>query len=310
MEIHQLRYFCAAARTGNFTRAAEQEHVAQPSLSQQILKLEDELGVPLFDRLGRKVRLTHSGEAFLLRAQRILHDLAEAKTEIQDMAGGHKGSLTLGAIPTIAPYFLPDRLAQFAKQHPMIEVNVIEETTAVLLNHLHEGKIDLAVVALPVAGDELTCRELDREPLYVVLHETHPLATKRSIVLREIEQEPFLLLKDGHCFRDTAISACHRARLRPNVVFESGHFATILAMVSAGMGVSIVPEMAVEKRAGCQFVRLSDERSYRRIGVAVLKSHFQSQSQHALIEVLQSGCNSSRCAPLPHPGSRSTLKTA
>lgn len=288
MELHQLRYFCAVARSGNFTRAAEQEHVAQPSLSQQILKLEDELGTKLFDRLGRRAMLTQFGEAFLLRVQRILRDISEAKSEIQELAGGNKGTLVLGTIPTIAPYFLPPRLALFTKKYPHIQVSVVEDITSVLLTRLHEGKIDILLVALPVAGDGLVCTELKREPLYVVAQENHPLAKRRSILLREIQGEPFILLKDGHCFRETAVAACRRARLRPNVVFESGQFATILAMVSAGMGVSVVPEMAVEARAGCRFLRLADDRSYRRIGLVHLKNHFETHSQRALVQYLKS----------------------
>jgi LysR family transcriptional regulator, hydrogen peroxide-inducible genes activator len=288
MELHQLRYFCAVARTGNFTRAAEQEHVAQPSLSQQILKLEDELGAKLLDRLGRKATLTQFGEAFLLRVQRILRDLNEAKSEIQELAGGNKGTLVLGTIPTIAPYFLPTRLAFFAKKYPHIQVSVVEDITSVLLTRLHDGKIDLLLIALPLLGDGLICTELKREPLYVVAPESHPLARKKSILLCEIQNDPFILLKDGHCFRDTAVAACRRARVRPNVVFESGHFATILAMVSAGMGLSIVPEMAIENRAGCRFLKLGDDRSYRKIGLVHLKNHFQTHSQRALVEYLKS----------------------
>jgi LysR family hydrogen peroxide-inducible transcriptional activator len=287
LELHQLRYFCAVARTGNFTRAAEQEHVAQPSLSQQILKLEDELGSRLFDRLGRKASLTQCGESFLLRAQRVLNEVTEARKEIQEMAGGNSGKIVLGTIPTIAPYFLPGRLSSFAKHYPAVQVSVVEEITSVLIARLHEGKIDLAVLALPVSGDELVSSELMREPLYVVLPEKHRLARKRAMELREIEDEPFLLLKDGHCFRDTAIAACRRTRIRPNVVFESGHFSTILAMVATGMGVSIVPEMAIERRPGCRFLRIDDERSVRRIGLVYLKNHFQTHVQRVLLQHLQ-----------------------
>ena len=118
MQIHQLRYFCAVARTGSFTRAAQQEHLAQPSLSQQIRKLEDELGTPLFDRLGRTVRLTQMGEVFLPRAEAIMHQVADAKLQIQEMAGTEQGKLAIGAIPTIAPYLLPGYLASFSRNFP------------------------------------------------------------------------------------------------------------------------------------------------------------------------------------------------
>jgi LysR family hydrogen peroxide-inducible transcriptional activator len=182
----------------------------------------------------------------------------------------------------------------FTKQYPHIQVSVVEEITAVLLTRLHEGKIDLLLVALPVAGDGLVCTELHREPLYVVAPAEHPLAKKKSVFLREIQNHPFILLKDGHCFRDTAVAACRRARIRPNVVFESGHFATILAMVSAGMGFSVVPEMAIEKRPGCSFLRLSDDRSYRKIGLVHLKNHFQTHSHRALVEYLKRETDASR----------------
>src|SRR6202171_321624 len=127
MELHQLRYFRAVARTGNFTRAAEQEHVAQPSLSQQIRKLEDELGSRLFDRLGRSVRLTSFGETFLPRAEAILRQLADAKQEIEEMAGVERGKVVVGSIPTVAPYFLPGCLASFSRKFPDIQVSVVEE---------------------------------------------------------------------------------------------------------------------------------------------------------------------------------------
>src|SRR2546423_4660003 len=137
MEIHQLRYFCAVASHSSFTRAAAAEHVAQPSLSQQILKLEDELGARLFDRLPKSVRLTQFGKAFLVRAEKILREIDETKTQIQEMAGTEKGEVAIGAIPTIAPYFLPYALSSFAANHPGIVINVIEEITPVLLQSLH-----------------------------------------------------------------------------------------------------------------------------------------------------------------------------
>ena len=235
MELHQLRYFCAVARTGNFTRAAEAEHVAQPSLSQQILKLEDELGARLFNRFSRSAKLTQFGAAFLPRAEAILRQTGEAKTQIQEMAGADKGRVVIGAIPTIAPYFLPPALASFTRQHPGITVNVVEDMTAALLEKLHEGRIDVALLVLPIPGEGLACEELLREPMFAVLPDKHRLAGSKKIDLRQMGGESFLLLKEGHCFRENTVSACRRSKLQPNVVFESGQFSTILAMVAAGM---------------------------------------------------------------------------
>lgn len=287
MEIHQLRYFCAVAKAGSFTRAAEHQHVAQPSLSQQVRKLEDELGARLFDRLGRAVRLTSFGQTFLPRADAILREVSDAKHEIEEMAGMECGRIVVGSIPTIAPYFLPNRLASFALNFPEVEVSVVEEVTSVLLERLQETTIDMAVMALPVPKRHFVCRELLRERLFLVVPRTHRLASMPRAHLQQIENDSFLLLREGHCFRETTLSACSRARLKPKVVFESGQFATILAMVAANTGVSVVPQMAVERREGCCFVPIADDGAYRRVGVVELRQHFHSRAQRAFVRYLQ-----------------------
>src|SRR5690348_8417731 len=178
MQIHQLRYFCAVAKAGSFTRAAAHEHVAQPSLSQQVRKLEDEFGTRLLDRLGRTVRLTSFGQTFLLRAEAILREVSDAKHEIEEMTGMERGRIVVGAIPTIAPYFLPNRLASFAEKFPTVQVSVVEEITPVLLERLQEATIDMALLALPVPRHHhFVCQELLREPLYLVVPRNHRLAS-------------------------------------------------------------------------------------------------------------------------------------
>jgi LysR family hydrogen peroxide-inducible transcriptional activator len=287
MRIHQIRYFCAVAKTGNFTRAAEHEHIAQPSLSQQVGKLEDELGARLFDRLGRTVRLTSFGQTFLPRADAILREVNDAKHEIEEMAGMECGRIVVGAIPTIAPYFLPNRLASFALKFPEVQVSVVEEVTPVLLERLQEATIDMALMALPIPRDHFVWQELLREPLYLVVPRNHRLASKPRVHLKQIENDSFLLLKEGHCFRENTLSVCGRARLKPNVVFESGQFSTILAMVAANVGVSLVPQMAVERRPGCCFIPIAGYEAYRRVGVVQLRQHFHSRAQRAFLRLLQ-----------------------
>jgi LysR family transcriptional regulator, hydrogen peroxide-inducible genes activator len=283
MEIHQLRYFCAVVRHGTFTRASEAQHVTQPSLSQQILKLEAELGAPLFDRMPRLAKLTVFGKAFLPKAERILRDLEDAKTEMLEMTGEEKGSVVLGVIPTIAAYLLPTILSSFSTQHPLVKIQVIEEITPLILERLHEGTADMAIVALPVQGAELETTELFSERFFAVLPEDHPRAKQKSIRLANLRDEPFLLLKEGHCFRDGLIAACRESRIRPSVAFESGQFSTILAMVSAGMGVSAVPAMAVQPVPECRFIPITGKRSMRTIGIVRLRHHFETRAQQALM---------------------------
>ena len=290
MEVHQLRYFCAVARHGTFTRASEVEHVAQPSLSQQILKLEAELGARLFDRLPRTAKLTVFGRAFLPKAERILRELKEAKTELREMSGNERGEVVVGIIPTIAAYLLPRLLNDFSARHPLVTIKVFEDITPTLLQRLHEGTIDLAVAALPIVGNELNSVALFEEKFYAVLPEDHRLASRASINLSELNREPFLLLKEGHCFRDNLITACQKSRMSPSVVFESGQFATILAMVSAGLGVSAVPAMAVQPHPGCRFIPISGKHSTRVVGLVTSRYHYQSRVQRLLIKQMRDAC--------------------
>jgi LysR family transcriptional regulator, hydrogen peroxide-inducible genes activator len=286
MELHQLRYFCAVAESGSFSRAAEHSHVSQPSLSQQILKLEAELGARLFDRLGRSVRLTEVGKAFLPRARAVLRELEAARGDVVERKDSISGQVTVGVIPTVAPYFLPPVLAAFSERFAESAVIVVEEITPVLLERLRAGAIDIAVLALPVRGHEFESLPLLTEPLFAALPRKHPLARRSTIALRDLRKEPFLLLRDGHCFRENAVAACDRARVSPRVVFESGQFSSLLGLVGAGVGVSLVPAMAVDRRSQVRFVRISDPPATRTIGALTLRGRSLSRAHHAFLSSL------------------------
>jgi LysR family transcriptional regulator, hydrogen peroxide-inducible genes activator len=287
MEIHQLRYFCAVAETSSFSRAAVQTHVSQPSLSQQILKLEDELGARLFDRLGRSVRLTELGKTFLPRARAVLRELEAAKGDVDERKDSVGGSICIGVIPTIAPYLLPPHLTFFTRQFPQARLAVVEEITPVLLERLRASSVDIAILALPIRGTEFETFPLLTERLFAALPKTHKLARHRSLSLKDLRAEPFLLLRDGHCFRDTAIAACDRARLNPQIIFESGQFSSILSMVGTGMGISIVPEMAIDKRQACRYVRIADSAAKRTIGAVVLRGRSLTRVHLAFLSRLR-----------------------
>ncbi len=293
MELHQLRYFCAIVDSGSFSRAAAQTHVSQPSLSQQIAKLEEELGVRLFDRLGRSVRLTSSGHTFMPRARAILRELETARGEVREGSASLTGTVTVGVIPTVAPYLLPPLLASFAKKYPHARVSVVEDITPLLLERVKAGVVDVALLALPVRGPQFESTAILSERMYAALPARHPLAKEQALSLEALEREPFLLLRDGHCFRDAAMAACQRARMDPQIVFESGQFSSILSMVAAGQGVSMVPEMAIERgkggkgsRTGCQFVPIADEEAARTIGVVKLKARSLTRLQELFVQHL------------------------
>jgi len=284
MEFHQLRYVCAIAETGSFSRAAERCHVAQPSLSQQVLKLEEDLGAKLFDRLGRSVRLTEAGRAFLPHARSILHQMEAARTGVEDKRTDVRGSVTVGVIPTIAPYLMPQSVAAFSKKYPDAKLRILEETTPVLVEGLRNLSIDVAILALPLRHKEFQMYPLRTEPLYAALARDHPRAGAKNLSLRELRGEQFVMLRDGHCFRDLSIAACTRAKVNPRIAFESGQFSSLLGMVAAGVGVSLVPEMALDKNARCSYVRISDAQASRTIVAAVLRSRSFNRVQQAFLE--------------------------
>src|SRR5579863_6802765 len=283
MEIQQLRYVCAVADTGNFSRAAERCQVAQPSLSQQILKLEEDLGAKLFDRLGRSVRVTEAGRAFIPRARAILEQMDQARSSVAANDADLRGSVAVGAIPTVAPYLMPAYTAAFAKKYPDAKLRIVEETTSVLVEGLRNLSIDVAILALPLRHKDLELFPIRTEPLFVVMSRDHPRASAKSLSLKELRGESFVMLRDGHCFRDLSIATCTRARITPNIVFESGQFSSLLGMVAAGVGVSLVPEMAIDRSVACRYVRLSDPQATRTIVTAVLHGRSFNRVQQAFV---------------------------
>ena len=207
MEFHQLRYVCAVAETGSFSRAAERCQIAQPSLSQQVLKLEEDLGAKLFDRLGRSVRLTEAGRAFLPHARSILSQMESARSSVADTCADVRGSVAVGAIPTIGPYLMPRYTTAFARKYPEAKLRIVEDTTPVLVEGLLALSIDVAILALPLRHKDLELFPLRTEPLFAVLPRDHPRAGSESLALRDLRGESFVMLRDGHCFRDLSIAA-------------------------------------------------------------------------------------------------------
>jgi LysR family hydrogen peroxide-inducible transcriptional activator len=276
MELNQLRYFCAVAHTGSFTKAAEQEGVAQPSLSQQIRKLEQEIGSPLFERLGRHNRLTPYGETLLPEAEAILRQVAEAEFRLTGLKQGVQGRLRVGAIPTILPYWLAPRIGGFLERFPEVDLHLTEDTTQRLIEALQSGELDAAVVSLPIQSPDIVCSELFREGLCLLVPPDHSLAEAEVVRLKELGSERMLLLREGHCLRDDVLTACTRARAEFVSVFETDQIASIFPLVANGFGVSLIPAMAASQAVGCKIVTL-ERASFRRIGYMRAGHHFVSR---------------------------------
>jgi LysR family transcriptional regulator, hydrogen peroxide-inducible genes activator len=313
MEIHQLRYFLAVARLRSFTRAAEHEHVAQPSLSQQIRKLEDELGARLFNRLGRAITLTPFGERLEQRARRVLAELEGARQEVDEMLGLHRGSVSLGAIPTLAPYLLPPVLAGFGRDYPGISVSMREGLTGSLLAEVSAGELDLALLRLPVRGSEYISEPLVREGMLLAVPRRHRLSRRPGpVTLDDLSEERFLLLKDGHCFRDDVLQICKRCRVNPNVVFEGGQFDTLVAMVATGAGVTLLPEMARRhyQHSGVGLLDFVPPCPTRTIGLVRVKDQFLTPATRVFIEHLRRTCAGACSSPGTSPARGGSHATA
>jgi LysR family hydrogen peroxide-inducible transcriptional activator len=254
MDLDQLRYFLRVAERQNFTRAAEDLGISQPALSRSIQKLEEEFGQPVFERKARSVSLTDAGTLLQARAQQVLTILEDTKAEITD--DGQSGRLRVGAIPTVAPYFLPKVLRQFSKEFPKATLIVQENTTDALLKSCTQGEIDLAIVALPIPAKYLEVEELFEEELLLVLPPDHPLVEKEKIRLADVEPFPFVLLDEAHCLSDTIVSFCRQRSFQPVSVERTSQLAMVQELVSLSHGVSMIPALARQ-------LDQSDRRVYR-----------------------------------------------
>lgn len=288
MEIHQLRYFVAVAELENFTRAAEQCHVTQPSLSQQIAKLERELGTRLLDRLGRSVVLTDSGKELLPRARRILKEVDSAEGWFKQPEGPEVVSLRLGALPTIAPFLLPQIICHFREDQPQVSLTIVEDYTDHLLARLLKGTLDVAIMALPIEDQRLEVEPLFRESLLVAMPPSHPLAEKPSVSFNQVRQEAFVLLHEVHCLGEQILGFCRQQEFQPHVVCESAQISTIQEMIRMGLGISLLPEMAVDPDDETIVYRpLRKFQPYRTICAAWNRHRTVTAPQSGLLEILR-----------------------
>ncbi|MBV9490728.1 MAG: LysR family transcriptional regulator [Verrucomicrobia bacterium] len=287
MEVHQFRYLVAVAEEGSFSRAADRMRVAQPSLSQQIQKLEAELGQPLFDRLPRGVMPTEAGRKLLPFARRILTELAEARRSVDECRGEPSGTVAVGIIPTIAPFVLRPVLSALAAEHPRLAVSVVEGVTEYVVRALEDGEVDLALVSTCRDGAAVHRELLTRERLVLAVSQSHRLARLRSVSWPELQEQSFLLLHESHCLSQQIGRWCQQHGIAVKATVSAVQLSTVLAMVAAGQGVSLMPAMAVphEHGGGCAFVPLADPSVEREINIVYSPARFRSKAANAFAAV-------------------------
>ncbi len=244
MNLRDLRYLVALADTRHFGQAAERCHVSQPTLSAQIRKLENYLGVELIERQPRRISLTDMGEKVVARARRLLEEADEIQALTRKEGDPLSGKLKVALIPTIGPYLLPLVARKLHKQLPKLKLMLYEYQTGTLLEKLHHGEIDLGILALPVEPDGLESQKLYDEEFLLALPSNHPLTKKQKVKIEDLPGETLLLLEDGHCLRDQALAVCSRVDVRESQDYRATSLETLRQMVAAGLGVTLLPTLA------------------------------------------------------------------
>lgn len=274
LTLKQLRYFDALAQHRHFGRAADACAISQPALSLQIKELESMIGAPLVERRARDIDLTPLGQDVLEKAREILLSVEELDDLVRASKGPLAGRLRFGIIPTVAPYFLPTIISALSKRFPELDLNLREAITDSLIDDLQEGRIDLAVVALPISEPKLTEFALFEED-FVLVRTAQDSGTPVPSA-KDLQTMRLLLLEEGHCFRDQALSFCQIDKVRPGAMMEGSSLSTLVQMVSAGMGITLIPDMAVDleaRSAAVSIAQFPEPRPKRTIGMVWRKTN-------------------------------------
>ena len=246
VSLRALGYLVALAETRHFGKAAERCFVSQPTLSAQIKKLEDQLGVQLVER-GHQAMLTDIGERIVERARRVLDEAREIEELARNFQDPLAGELRVGLIPTVGPYLLPHIAAPLHQRFARLKLLLLEHQTHPLVDLIRSGDIDVGIMALPVPGERLLTRVLYEEPFVVATPDDHALAKKRRLDVGELDGEDLLLLEDGHCLRDQALEVCRLAKVRETPDFRATSLETLRQMVASGVGITLLPRLAADR---------------------------------------------------------------
>ncbi len=288
MKLRHLSYFIAVAEQLSFSKAAEGLRVAQPAISQQIRALERELGAQLFDRVGKRVSLTEAGRALLPHARQIIAAVEAAENEVHERNSLTRGTASLGAPPTVSTHLLPDQLLRFKRKHPGLEVTLREAGTETLLQLIEVGQLDLAIVAADRLPDIVESVPLLEEEYVLAVSAQHPLrrAARKMVRLADLAAEAFILFPEGYRLREVTLSACRRAGFEPKVALDGGAMQSALEFVAAGLGVALMPELALEGRKDIHALSISDQSLRRTLGLVWRKGRYLSPAARALREFL------------------------
>jgi LysR family transcriptional regulator, hydrogen peroxide-inducible genes activator len=294
VELRQLQYTLQIAAERNFSRAADKLHIAQPSLSQQLSKLEKELGVLLFQRNTSSVELTHAGEKFVEQAQAIIDAVELLRQEMSDISQLRTGRVVVGSMPITGAHLLPHVLPVFKSKYAEVEITLLEDSSMNLEKLTASGQTDLSLLSLPLEIPTLAYEVLGEERIDLAVPPEHPLAARSALGIRtslhELKNEPFIVLKEGQGFRKMTVELCREAGFEPQIVFESNNMETVQSLVATGMGVTLVPHF-IARAPRSEFVPvylpLADPVPSRTLVVAYRRGRYLSRAAEAFIETFK-----------------------
>lgn len=286
MNLQSFHYLLALKNHGGFHRAADACHISQPALSIQIRKMEEELGAQLVERGHKGLLFTPAGEEVLEHARQIVQQVEEIQTMAALWQDPYAGSLSLGAFPTLAPYYLPEIIDHFVDAYPNLQVNLVEEKTQTLIHRLNSGELDAALLALPVADANLENAVVFSEKFLVGVSRHHALAQRKTIDAERLSQERLLLLEEGHCLRGQALDYCSTSGIGEVLNFRASSMETLLQMVAMGRAISLVPECVARRNPHLHYLKLKGEAPERTIALFWRKSSARRSLMLELVDDL------------------------
>lgn len=287
MELRQLKYFLTVSRLGSVTKAAEQCHIAQPAISIAIRNLEEELGVPLFERYHKRISLTPAGAVFLRRVEDIFNRVHSAAKEMEDFADLRRGVIRVGITPMLGAVIFPYVLSKFRADHPALELIVIEEGALTIESLLERGELDVALMFMPETPPELAVSPIFRNEIHVCMSPDNPLSERERIAFTKLKDEKFILFKENFLSRKLVLQECARHQITPNIAFSSNQIATIVSLIERSVGIGFLLEQLAHDNPRIKALRLIRP-LYLEAGLVWNKSRYLSQSAQAFIDAIRS----------------------
>jgi LysR family hydrogen peroxide-inducible transcriptional activator len=284
MNLRDLKYIVEVAREKNFARASAKVFVSQPALSMQIKKLEETLGVEIFERDKQNFLITPVGAEIIKKAEIILQESEEIKMIAKNSKDPHKGEIRIGAFPTVASYFLPNFVKNIHKKFPHLKIFLIEAKSDELIAKLKSGELDFCLLAMPIADDNLIGEKIFSEKFLLATPKGHPFSKKSKIQIKELKNQELMLLEDGHCLRDQALEICSMVRAYENQDFRATSLETLRQMVANGTGITLIPEIAVRSDDKISYVKIFNA-PFRTIGIHYRKSSVQKNLIKEIIKL-------------------------